>query len=148
MISLARFTRVVEIDIERGEIVVEPGVVNLDVTAASRRRALLCARPVIQQVCTIGGNVAENSGGAHCLKYGFTVNHVLAADRRAARRRAASSSSVWDEGPDLLGGVHRLGGDARDRDELRLRVLRAPEAVRTLLAGFVTPTRRARRCPT
>ena len=98
MISLARFTRVVEIDVERGEIVVEPGVANLDVTAAVAPHGFYYAPdPSSQQVCTIGGNVAENSGGAHCLKYGFTVNHVLAAEVVLPDGELVELS-VWDEG--------------------------------------------------
>ena len=80
VISLARLTRILEIDVERGQVVVEPGVANLDVTRAVAAEGFYYAPdPSSQQVCTIGGNAAENSGGAHCLKYGFTVNHVLAA---------------------------------------------------------------------
>ena len=136
MISLARFTRVVEIDIERGEIVVEPGVANLDVTAAVAPHGFYYAPdPSSQQVCTIGGNVAENSGGAHCLKYGFTVNHVLAAEVVLPDGELVELS-VWDEGPDLLGAFIGSEGTLGIATKLRLRVLRAPEAVRTLLAGF------------
>ena len=81
VISLARLTRILEIDVEQGYIVVEPGVTNLDVTRAVAAEGFYYAPdPSSQQVCTIGGNVAENSGGAHCLKYGFTSNHVLAAE--------------------------------------------------------------------
>ena len=73
--------RVLEIDLDAGDVVVEPGVTNLDVTRAVAADGFYYAPdPSSQQVCTIGGNVAENSGGAHCLKYGFTVNHVLAAE--------------------------------------------------------------------
>ena len=81
VISLARMNRVLEIDLDAATIVVEPGVTNLDVTRAVAADGFYYAPdPSSQQVCTIGGNLAENSGGAHCLKYGFTVNHVLAAD--------------------------------------------------------------------
>src|SRR6058998_3677200 len=77
VISLARLTRILEIDVERAQVVVEPGVANLDVTRAVADAGFYYAPdPSSQQVCTIGGNVAENSGGAHCLKYGFTVHHV------------------------------------------------------------------------
>ena len=117
VISLARMTRVLEIDVDHGYVVVEPGVTNLDVTRAVAAEGFYYAPdPSSQQVCTIGGNVAENSGGAHCLKHGFTVNHVLAAEivlpdgraRRALRlgRRAGAPRRV-----------RRLGGHARDRDE-------------------------------
>src|SRR5207237_5538831 len=91
--------------------------------------------PSSQQVCTIGGNVAENSGGAHCLKYGFTVNHVLAAEV-VLPDGAVVELSVWDDGPDLLGAFIGSEGTLGIATKLTLRILRAPEAVRTLLAGF------------
>jgi glycolate oxidase len=136
VISLARFTRILEIDLERGQIVVEPGVANLDVTAAVAPHGFYYAPdPSSQQVCTIGGNAAENSGGAHCLKYGFTVNHILAADVVLPSGELVELS-VWDDGPDLLGAFIGSEGTLGIATRLTLRILRAPEAVRTLLAGF------------
>jgi glycolate oxidase len=136
VISLARLTRILEIDLERGTVVVEPGVANLDVTRAVAAEGFYYAPdPSSQQVCTIGGNVAENSGGAHCLKYGFTVNHVLAAEIVLPDGELVQLS-VWDEGPDLLGAFVGSEGTLGIATKLTLRVLRAPEAVRTLLAGF------------
>jgi glycolate oxidase len=91
VISLARLNRILEIDLDEGLVVVEPGVANLDVTRAVAVDGFYYAPdPSSQQVCTIGGNVAENSGGAHCLKYGFTVNHVLSPRSRRPRSRADS----------------------------------------------------------
>src|SRR4051794_37992552 len=137
VISLARLTRILEIDLERGEIVVEPGVANLDVTRAVAAAGFYYAPdPSSQQVCTIGGNVAENSGGAHCLKYGFTVNHVLEADVVLPDGELVRLS-VWDDGPDLLGAFIGSEGTLGIATRLRLRILRLPEATRTLLAGFV-----------
>src|SRR5947208_4339901 len=136
VISLARLTRILEIDVERAQVVVEPGVANLDVTRAVADAGFYYAPdPSSQQVCTIGGNVAENSGGAHCLKYGFTVNHVLAADVVFPDGELVELS-VWDEGPDLLGVFVGSEGTLGIATKLTLRILRAPEAVRTLLAGF------------
>ena len=136
VISLARMTRILEVDIERGLVVVEPGVTNLAVTRAVAPHGFYYAPdPSSQQVCTIGGNVAENSGGAHCLKYGFTVNHVLGADVVLPDGERVSLS-VWDEGPDLLGVFVGSEGTLGIATALTLRVLRAPEAVRTLCAGF------------
>jgi glycolate dehydrogenase FAD-linked subunit len=136
VISLAAMNRLVEIDVERGEVVVEPGVANLDVTRAVADAGFYYAPdPSSQQVCTIGGNVAENSGGAHCLKYGFTVNHVLAAEVVLADGELVELS-VWDEGPDLLGLFVGSEGTLGIATKLTLRILRAPEAVRTLLAGY------------
>ena len=136
VISLARLTRILEVDVERGCVVVEPGVANLDVTRAVADAGFYYAPdPSSQQVCTIGGNVAENSGGAHCLKYGFTVNHVLAAEIVLPDGELVALS-VWDDGPDLLGAFVGSEGTLGIATKLTLRILRAPEAVRTLLAGF------------
>ncbi len=136
VISLARLTRILEIDVERGHVVVEPGVANLDVTRAVAGDGFYYAPdPSSQQVCTIGGNVAENSGGAHCLKYGFTVNHVLAAEIVLPDGELVELS-VWDDGPDLLGAFIGSEGTLGIATKLTLRILRAPETVRTLLAGF------------
>jgi glycolate oxidase len=136
VISLARMTAVLEVDVAAGHVVVEPGVTNLDVTRAVEALGFYYAPdPSSQQVCTIGGNVAENSGGAHCLKYGFTVNHVLAAEVVLPDGELVELS-VWDEGPDLLGAFVGSEGTLGIATRLTLRVLRAPDAVRTLLAGF------------
>src|ERR1700686_4624328 len=136
VISLARLTRILEVDVERGFVVVEPGVANLDVTKAVSADGFYYAPdPSSQQVCTIGGNVAENSGGAHCLKYGFTVNHVLAAEVVLPDGELVELS-VWDEGPGLLGAFIGSEGTLGIATRLTLRVLRTPAAVRTLLAGF------------
>ncbi len=116
VISLARMTRIVSVDLDRGEIVVEPGVANLDVTRAVAADGFYYAPdPSSQQVCTIGGNVAENSGGAHCLKYGFTVNHVLAADVVLPDGELVELSVVGRRAGSAR-RVRRLRGDARDRD--------------------------------
>jgi glycolate oxidase len=136
VISLARMTRVLAVDPDRGEVVVEPGVANLDVTRAVAEHGFYYAPdPSSQQVCTIGGNIAENSGGAHCLKYGFTVNHVRAAEIVLPDGELVELS-VWDEGPDLLGAFIGSEGTLGIATKLTLRILRAPATVRTLLAGF------------
>jgi glycolate oxidase len=136
VVSLARMNRVLSVDLEAGRVKVQPGVTNLAVTEAVAAEGFYYAPdPSSQQVCTIGGNVAENSGGAHCLKHGFTVNHVIEAevvlpDGERVRLRAG------DPGPDLLGAFVGSEGTLGIATELVVRVLRAPEAVRTLLAGF------------
>jgi glycolate oxidase len=136
VISLARLTRILEVDVERGQVMVEPGVANLDVTRAVAGDGFYYAPdPSSQQVCTIGGNIAENSGGAHCLKYGFTVNHVLAAEIVLPDGELVELS-VWDDGPGLLGAFIGSEGTLGIATKLTLRILRAPETVRTLLAGF------------
>ena len=136
VISVARLDRVLEVDLDRGRAVVEPGVTNLGVTAAVAADGFYYAPdPSSQQVCTIGGNVAENSGGAHCLKYGFTVNHVLAADVVLPDGELVTLSRD-DEGPDLLGAFVGSEGTLGIAVRITVRILRAPEVVRTLLAGF------------
>ena len=138
VVSLARLNRVLEIDLDRGRVVVEPGVTNLEITRAVAGEGFYYAPdPSSQQVCTIGGNVAENSGGAHCLKHGFTVNHVLAADVVLADGELVTLSRA-DEGPDLLGVFVGSEGTLGIVVRITVRVLRSPEAVRTLLAGFAT----------
>ena len=136
VISLARLKRILAVDVERGHVVVEPGVANLDVTRAVAGAGFYYAPdPSSQQVCTIGGNIAENSGGAHCLKYGFTVNHVLAAEIVLPDGELVELS-VWDDGPDLLGAFVGSEGTLGIATKLTLRILRAPETVCTVLAGF------------
>jgi glycolate oxidase len=138
VISLARLNRVLGVDLDRARIVVQPGVTNLQVTEAVIGAGFYYAPdPSSQQVCTIGGNVAENSGGAHCLKYGFTVNHVLEAlvvlpDGNLVRLRAD------DPGPGLLGVFVGSEGTLGIATEVTLRLLRRPERVATLLAAFET----------
>src|SRR5580698_855091 len=81
VISFARMNRILEVDIPNQRVVVEPGVINAHVTDAVAAHGYFYAPdPSSQSVCTIGGNVAENAGGAHCLKYGFTTTHVLAME--------------------------------------------------------------------
>ena len=136
VISLARMNRVLEVDLDAQRVVVQPGVTNLQVTEAVAADGFYYAPdPSSQQVCTIGGNLAENSGGAHCLKHGFTVNHVLAAvvvlpDGELARLEADAP------GPDLLGVFVGSEGTLGIATEVTLRVLRRPEAIVTLLAAF------------
>ncbi|MGH3010735.1 MAG: FAD-linked oxidase C-terminal domain-containing protein [Gaiellaceae bacterium] len=136
VISLARMDRILDVDLEGARVIVQPGVTNLAVTEAVASHGFFYAPdPSSQQVCTIGGNVAENSGGAHCLKHGFTVNHVLEAeivlpDGELVRLRAG------DPGPDLLGAFVGSEGTLGVATEIVVKVLRRPDAVRTLLAGF------------
>jgi len=136
VISLARLDRILEIDLDGGRATVQPGVTNLAITQAVSAQGFYYAPdPSSQQVCSIGGNFAENSGGAHCLKYGFTVHHVLEAlvvlpDGEAVRLRQG------DPGPDLLGVLVGSEGTLGIATEIVVRLLRRPEAVRTLLAGF------------
>ena len=138
VISLTRLNRILEVDLEQSRIVVEPGVTNLDVTKAVAAQGWFYAPdPSSQQVCTIGGNVAENSGGAHCLKYGFTVNHVLAVDAVLPDGELVTLSRD-DDGPGLLGAFIGSEGTLGIAVRVTLCLVRTPEVVRTLLAGFRT----------
>jgi glycolate oxidase len=139
VISLARLRRVLEVDPVDRRAVVEPGVTNLEITAAAAPHGLYYAPdPSSQQVCTIGGNVAENSGGAHCLKYGFTTNHVLSCEVVLADGSVVTLGSDTGEqaGPDLRGVFLGSEGTLGITTRITVRLLRAPETVRTLLADF------------
>src|SRR5262245_41735012 len=137
VISLARMNRILEVDLDSQRVVVEPGVTNLDVTRAVEADGFFYAPdPSSQQVCTIGGNVAENSGGAHCLKNGFTVNHVLALEFVLPDGEVVELEEA--DAPDLLGVVVGSEGTLGIATSVTLRVLRKPEVVQTLLAGFHT----------
>ena len=141
VISLARLNRVLEIDIPNRRVVVEPGVTNLEIT---RRVApfgyYYAPDPSSQQVCSIGGNVAENSGGAHCLKYGFTTHHVLAIEAVLPNGELVTIGGALADtpGPDLLGLLIGSEGTLGIVTRITVRILRKPEAVQTLLAAFNT----------
>lgn len=141
VIALNRLNRIVELDLPNRRAVVEPGVINAHLTAAVQHAGLHYAPdPSSLQVCTIGGNIAFNSGGAHCLKYGMTSNHVLAmtmvmADGEVIEVGAPSGEVV---GPDVLGlmvGSEGLLGIALD---ITVKLLPCPESFHTVLAGYRT----------
>jgi glycolate oxidase len=139
VISLARLRRVIEVDPVDRRAVLEPGVTNLDITRAAAPHSLYYAPdPSSQQVCTIGGNVAENSGGAHCLKYGFTTNHVLSLEVVLPDGSLVTLGGDSGEqlGPDLRGVFLGSEGTLGIATKITVRLLRAPESVRTLLADF------------
>jgi glycolate oxidase len=139
VVSLARMNRILEVDLESQRVVVEPGVANLDVTLAVADAGFFYAPdPSSQQVCTIGGNVAENSGGAHCLKHGFTVHHVtgLTLVLPDGEIVEVGGKALDPDGPDLLGVIVGSEGTLGIVTRIVLRIVRRPEAVRTLLAGF------------
>jgi len=139
VISLARLNRVLSVDIANRRVVVEPGVTNLEITRQVAPFGYYYAPdPSSQQVCSIGGNVAENSGGAHCLKYGFTTHHVLEVEAVMPDGSLVRiGSSLPDApGPDLLGLVIGSEGTLAVVTKVTVRILRKPEAVQTLLAAF------------
>jgi glycolate oxidase len=128
-------------DIDNQRVVVQPGVTNLEVSEAVRGTGYAYAPdPSSQSVCTIGGNVAENSGGAHCLKYGFTTHHVVGATLVTPDGRIAHlGGAVVDQpGYDLLGVVVGSEGTLGIVTEVVLNIVPQPEAVRTLLCAFAS----------
>jgi glycolate oxidase len=141
VVSLARMNRILEVDLASQRVVVEPGVANLDVTVAVAAEGFFYAPdPSSQQVCTIGGNVAENSGGAHCLKHGFTVHHVTGLTLVLPDGDVVElgGKALDPDGPDLLGVVVGSEGTLGIVTRITLRVVRVPEVVHTLLAAFRT----------
>jgi glycolate dehydrogenase FAD-linked subunit len=141
LLGMAKFNRVLDVDFANRVAVVEPGVTNLAVTQAVEHEGFYYAPdPSSQIACTIGGNVAENSGGVHCLKYGMTTNNVLGCEmvlitgeivRLGGRHLDAS-------GYDLLGVVIGSEGLLGVVTEVTVRILKKPEAARALLIGFQT----------
>ena len=139
VIGLARLNRVLDVDIPNRRVTVEPGVTNLEITRQVAPHGFYYAPdPSSQQVCSIGGNVAENSGGAHCLKYGFTVHHVLSVEAVLSNGDLVHlDSSIADApGPDLLGVLIGSEGTLAIVTKVTVRILRKPEAVMTLLAAY------------
>ena len=139
VISLARMNRILNVDLGNRQVVVEPGVINAHVTQrVSSQGYFYAPDPSSQSVCTIGGNVAENSGGAHCLKYGFTVTHVLALDvvLPSGELVQLGSSTLDTPGYDLPGVFVGSEGTLGVATKITLRVVNRPEVVQTLLAAF------------
>jgi glycolate oxidase len=139
LIVLSRMRRILEVDLDNQRAVVEPGVLNLQVTKAVAGDGFYYAPdPSSQQICSIGGNVAENSGGAHCLKYGFTTNHVIAAEVVLPDGELVNLGGRAPDplGYDLLGAFVGSEGTLGITTKITLRLLRKPEAVRTLMAAF------------
>jgi glycolate oxidase len=139
LIVTSRMRTIRELRPEDQRAVVEPGVINLDVTRAATPHGYYYAPdPSSQQICSIGGNVAENSGGAHCLKYGFTTNHVLGAELVTPQGELVEIGGAAADAPgyDLLGAVVGSEGTLGVVTSATVRLVRVPEEVRTLLAGF------------
>jgi len=137
VIGLARMNRILEVDVPNRRVRLQPGVTNLDVTRAVASHGLYYAPdPSSQQVCTIGGNVAENSGGAHCLKHGFTSNHVVEAELVLAGGDVVRLGE--GDALDLLGAVVGSEGTLGIVTEVVVGVLPRPQRVETLLAAFVS----------
>lgn len=139
VLALTRMRRILEVTPEDGTALVEPGVVNLDLSRAVRPHGLYFAPdPASQRACTVGGNVAENAGGPHCLAYGVTTNHVLGLELVLA-----DGDIVWVGGRtrdlpgyDLTGAVIGSEGTLAIVTKVLVRLLRLPETALTLLAVF------------
>ena len=141
LIVLARMRRILEVDIPNRRAVVEPGVINLWVTeAVSTDGYYYAPDPSSQLVCSIGGNIAENSGGAHCLKYGFTTNHVTGLEvvLPDGSLIQLGGKALDPPGYDLVGAFVGSEGTLGIATKITLRLTRKPEVVRTLLAAFPT----------
>ncbi len=139
LISLAQFNRILEIDASGFKARVEPGVTNLAISQAVEGLGLFYAPdPSSQIACSIGGNVAENSGGVHCLKYGLTLHNVcglkvLLADGRLLH---LDDDQLWSDGFDLLALLHGSEGMLGVIVEVTVNLLPIPDAVTVLMAGF------------
>ena len=140
LIVLTRLNRVLEVDLDNGRICVEPGVTNAAVSAAVGPDLFYPPDPSSQIVCTIGGNVAENSGGAHCFKYGFTTNYVLGLEVVLTDGSVVQLGGHTADGPgyDLVGAFVGSEGTLGVATKIWLRVVPRPEAVHTLVAFFDT----------
>ncbi len=139
LVVTSQMRAIKEIDAPNQLAVVEPGAINLQVTRAATPLGYYYAPdPSSQQICSIGGNVAENSGGAHCLKYGFTTNHVWGVELVAPDAEVIRLGGKAPDPPgyDLLGAFVGSEGTLGIATEVTARLMRTPEAVRTLLAAF------------
>ena len=141
VVVLMRLNRILSVDPVNRRAVVEPGVVNVKLSAAAAPHGLYYAPdPSSQSACTIGGNVAENAGGPHCLKYGVTSNHILALEVLLADGSLVELGSPGGEtwGPDLVGGFVGSEGNFGIATRITVRLVPLPRAVRTLLADFTS----------
>src|SRR5262245_59556260 len=139
VIALTRMTRILEVEYDNQLAVVEPGLVNLHLSQSLATRGYYYAPdPSSQQACTIGGNIANNSGGPHTLKYGVTTNHVLGLEVVLP-----DGEIVWlggktrdPQGYDLVGLFVGSEGTFGIATKIAVRILRKPQAVKTVLAVF------------
>ena len=148
LLGMAKFNRIREIDFDNRAAVVEPGVTNLAVSNAVAHAGFYYAPdPSSQIACSIGGNVAENSGGVHCLKYGLTANNVLGIEMVLMNGEIVrlGGKHLDAEGYDLLGLMTGSEGLLGVVTEVTVRLLKKPDAARALLVGFLS-SEEAGRC--
>jgi glycolate oxidase len=138
LVVLSRLNRILDVDLDNQRVVVEPGVTNLAVSHAVAPDHFYPPDPSSQIVCSIGGNVAENSGGAHCFKYGFTTNYVTGLDVVLADGELVrlGGKEVDAPGYDLMGAFVGSEGTLGVAVRATLRVVPKPAAVRTLVAFY------------
>jgi glycolate oxidase len=141
LLGMSKFNRIREIDFDNRVVVAEPGVTNLGISNAVAHRGFYYAPdPSSQIACTIGGNIAENSGGVHCLKYGLTTNNVLGAEMVLMTGEIVriGGKHLDAGGYDLLGVITGSEGLLGVVTEITVRILKKPETARALLVGFPT----------
>ncbi|HUH83794.1 MAG TPA: FAD-binding protein, partial [Stellaceae bacterium] len=141
ILGLAKFNRILDIDYENRTATVQPGVTNLGVSAAVAASGFYYAPdPSSQIACSIGGNVAENSGGVHCLKYGMTTNNVLGCEivLMTGEIIRLGGKHLDASGYDLLGLINGSEGLLGVVTEVTVRILKKPETARAVLVGFPT----------
>src|SRR6478752_8829139 len=139
LLGMAKFNRILEVDFENRVAVVEPGVTNLAVSNAVAYAGFYYAPdPSSQIACTIGGNVAENSGGVHCLKYGMTTNNVLGCEivLMSGEIIKVGGKSAESGGYDLMGIIAGSEGLLGVITEVTVRILQKPETARAMMVGF------------
>ena len=139
LLGLSKFNRVLEIDYANRCAVVQPGVTNLAITKAVEHKGFYYAPdPSSQIACSIGGNVAENSGGVHCLKYGLTANNVLGIEMVLITGEVIrlGGKHLDSEGYDLMGVMTGSEGLLGVVTEVTVRILQKPETARAVLVGF------------
>ncbi|WP_128292312.1 FAD-linked oxidase C-terminal domain-containing protein [Afifella aestuarii] len=141
LLVMSKFNKVLDVDFDNRAAIVQPGVTNLAVTRAVEHRGFYYAPdPSSQIACSIGGNVAENSGGVHCLKYGLTTNNVLGLEMVLITGEVIrlGGKHLDSEGYDFLGLMTGSEGLLGVVTEVTVRILRLPETARALLLGFPT----------
>ncbi len=138
LIALSRLRRILDVDLDNQRVTVEPGVTNIAVSEAVGPSHFYPPDPSSQIVCSIGGNVAENSGGAHCFKYGFTTNYVTGLELVLPDGSTASLGGHGLDMPgyDLVGAFVGSEGTLGIATQITLRVVPVPESVRTLVAFY------------
>src|SRR5256885_4051237 len=141
LLGMGKFNRIREIDFDNRVAVVEPGVTNLAISQAVAQEGFYYAPdPSSQIACSIGGNIAENSGGVHCLKYGMTTNNVLGCEIVLISGEVIriGGKHLDSEGYDLLGLITGSEGLLGVVTEVTVRLLKKPETARAVLVGFAS----------